>query len=370
MIKLCEKIYRKIVLFQSKKPVLGIGLIRGAKQKRVLISYLSDFKRIGLNSFPFHTNRAEASVIVGLFVRNGFVVDLIDCDYDFTPTTNYDVIFGFGVTFRKLKSANFDAKYILYLTENIPLNATVNEDLAINGFNERHCRNETSIRSGRYYVQSDLLNNDRIILLGDKERKESVLKMCEKVDCLYPSGLYNRRFVNQRDLGLSKFNFLWFGSGGAILKGLDILLDIFATRDDITLHVAGLNLEEKKILQNVNYVDHGKVDVNSDEFLKLCNLCSFSILPSWSEASSTAILTTLRHGMIPLISKNCGLNGLGGVYYFNSISFHSIESVINEVLQLEATTLDKLHVENFNMYNDFFGLKSFESTFSTLIDNI
>jgi len=44
-------------------------------------------------------------------------------------------------------------------------------------------------------------------------------------------------------------HFLWFGSSGAIHKGLDLLLDYFSKRKDLYLHICGNLTNEKKFMK-------------------------------------------------------------------------------------------------------------------------
>lgn len=64
---------------------------------------------------------------------------------------------------------------------------------------------------------------------------------------LSPSGFINRN-VDNCPAGGDGCDFLWFGSAGAIHKGLDILLDTFKNVPKGELYIAGLCKDEVWLL--------------------------------------------------------------------------------------------------------------------------
>jgi hypothetical protein len=84
----------------------------------------------------------------------------------------------------------------------------------------------------------------------------------------------NNTDLNKKNFKEAKKHFLWFGSTGSLHKGLDILIEIFSNRNDIILHICGMNKNENNFIkfyeQNFNkcknIINHGFVKIKSKNF--------------------------------------------------------------------------------------------------------
>jgi hypothetical protein len=111
-------------------------------------------------------------------------------------------------------------------------------------------------------------------------------------------------------------NFLWLGGYGCVSKGLDLLLDVFSELTDYNLYVCGRLFQEpdfetafnKELYSTKNIKNLGFIDVSSEEFKQLARKCIALIYPSSTELSSGAVITSMHAGLIPVISKECGVN--------------------------------------------------------------
>jgi hypothetical protein len=121
-------------------------------------------------------------------------------------------------------------------------------------------------------------------------------------------------FLNyDENIKKKKFNqktFLWFGGTGAILKGLDLVLDFFSKRKDYILHVVGpvekdfQKVYEKELFYTDNIYYHGFLKITSKELFDIALESTFIILPSASEGGCPgSVLNMLRLGMVPIVSK-------------------------------------------------------------------
>ena len=110
-------------------------------------------------------------------------------------------------------------------------------------------------------------------------------------------------------------DFLWFGGGGVVLKGLDLCLEFFLLNPSFKLHIIGDVREHgfeliyaKEIFQTPNIVWHGGMPPSSDRFREVLRQCSFLLFPSASEGGSTAVATALQAGVYPIISEISGID--------------------------------------------------------------
>jgi glycosyltransferase involved in cell wall biosynthesis len=211
-----------------------------------------------------------------------------------------------------------------------------------------------------------------VITLGEIN---SLRQQYKTIYSIFPTGILNSKFVyNKKDHLLTRKNFLWLGSSGAIHKGLDILIDVFKKRDDITLTIGGLLQQEKKILNfsnRSNIFDHGHIDIKTDTFLNIVQKCSYIILPSCSEGFSTSISTGMLHGLIPIVMNDTGFNKLSTNAIF--LNDYSIEYIDNKLTELSNAIPEDLNSFSKNVYNfaqNNFTSRAFETNFRKIINNI
>jgi hypothetical protein len=357
--------------------ILNLNNDPGIIRKRVLICYLTDgFCRSFKLAPKGRTISDEIFKIVKVFSEYGFVIDIIShsdirsLEY---IAESYSVIFGFGDTFRTMSGNNPDALSVLYMTENHPEISFAAEKTRNDYYYRRHGRKVPLHRSGSFYKKEHLdIKYSHVITLSEEEPLKS---QYSKVFTLFPTGLINRNFqFTYKNHAETRFNFLWFGSYGAIHKGLDLLIDVFSNRDDVILHVCGLTKQEKRFLRirsKHNIVDHGFVDVSSGQYLQIVEKCSFSILPSCSEACSTSITTSMMHGLIPVVMRNAGFDRLGdNAVFFDDYSIEYINSSINKLVDTNPGNLELLSKKIYEYARSTFTLQEFECRFRSIMNEI
>lgn len=108
--------------------------------------------------------------------------------------------------------------------------------------------------------------------------------------------------------------FLYLATYPQTLKGLDLLLEVFARCPELNLVVCSQFPYEKdfcavyehELYHTPNILPIGVVDITSDLFQKIRQAASYLVLPSCSEAMSGSVLTALSAGLIPIASRICG----------------------------------------------------------------
>jgi hypothetical protein len=63
---------------------------------------------------------------------------------------------------------------------------------------------------------------------------------------------------------------------------------------------------KKDLFHSPNILPVGVVDITSDLFKKISQVCSYTVLPSCSEGMSGSVLTAMSAGLIPIVSRECG----------------------------------------------------------------
>jgi hypothetical protein len=162
-------------------------------------------------------------------------------------------------------------------------------------------------------------------------------------------------------------NFLFFGSLGAVHKGLDLLLEIFSQPDyPYNLYVCGLYETEKdfyeeyhdELYNHKNIHPMGFVDVLSEKFKQIVTNCAYSILPSASEARAGSLLTVMSAGVIPIASKICGYDE-DEVILLEDCSKECIERNIREYAQKPLDWIKKQSVYEKEIVKNRYSKQSF-----------
>ena len=114
-----------------------------------------------------------------------------------------------------------------------------------------------------------------------------------------------------KNVPAARTNFLWLGSGGAVLKGVDLAVEAFMKMPQAHLYIAGAIEREPRLWQwlkpllaahpNIHYL--GWVDVATPSFAKLANNCIGTIYPSASEGGGGAVAQLLHFGLIPIVTQ-------------------------------------------------------------------
>jgi Glycosyl transferases group 1 len=151
----------------------------------------------------------------------------------------------------------------------------------------------------------------------------------------------------RKDFEQCRKRFLWFGSGGLIHKGLDLVLDAFTDMPQYHLTVCGPIAEEKDFVQvyqkelyetgNIDTI--GWVDVGSAKFAEITNRCAGLIYPSCSEGRAGSVVIAMHAGLIPIVSYESGVDVDDFGYTLEDCSIEKIKERICMVAELPAAEL-------------------------------
>jgi len=346
-------------------------------QKRALISYITDPLETNLETFDKHTNVLECAQIIKTFIDMGFCIDLAHCqDERNLPAVlrqEYDVIFGLGFPFYHAGLKNPGALKIMYLTEAHPDFSVKQEMERTQYFYLRHGRKVGLYRSQTHYKKEDIDMADYAVLVGNELTAGTYPGLAGRLSVITPTGLINKRYVfKERDCARTRKNYVWFGSYGAIHKGLDILIDIFRQWPDYNLYICGLYPEEEKLfsITGTNIKNLGFVNVNSDKFLDLVQDCSFVILPSCSEGMATSLLTCMNHGLIPVITRETGIDLLDFGFYLDDFRVETVARQVKLCSELDIAELERQHRRVFDYSREHFNISAYSKQFSRILRGI
>jgi hypothetical protein len=350
------------------------------EQKRVLISYISTPALCINEKSNRHTNFMETQQIIHFFISCDYVIDLVDNnDKSVLPkieNVKYDFIFGFGEVFFFMTKKYPKLNNCIYVTENHPDFSAAKETERIKYFYERHKIKIPYSRTNLHFKSEHFKYAKNALVMGIESQFETY--SYKKLITINPTGKRNYVFSERSSItDKNKKNFLWFGSYGAIHKGLDILIDIAERNSDFNLHICGLSRSEeylfaKTISKCKNIHNHGFVDVNSQKFIDIINSCAFMVFPSCSEAMSTAVLTVARHGLLLLLLRHSsGMDRLGDyAFWLDDFKVEYVEKRMREISELGNDFLTQKSHDLQKYANEKFCLERFTEDFEKSMKEI
>ncbi len=289
--------------------------------RRVLICYLPEAfdGRVPKS----HSNFTECLTAAKVFRSLGYSVDCASRDNDSIDYSPYRIVYGITSTSyaRSFATGREPLRIFYSVGAHTFLNfkATAERNLAF--YNEHGCRALSSC----HYVPGNGMNyynaylSDAVICLGDS----SVAAHFKEEDprpCRYyslPAFYFDVREPSQeKEFDSKRKNLLWFGSSGLIHKGLDIAIDFALKHPEYTLHICGASRAEREFWKHYapladnapNIVQHGFVDIESQEFVRILDECAILVNPSLSESGAVAVLNVLANGLLyPVYSRETGL---------------------------------------------------------------
>lgn len=368
-----------VTLYPQSQPARG----------RVLFSYLEypllwseDDER-----FSGHTNNWESREIARIFTSLGYVVGAINwSDQQFVPAKKYDVLFDISINLQRLAPLlDRHTVKILHRTGSDPYYQNRAEMERVRALESR---------------RKALYSPKRLVAYPDLERKSmQIADACSLFGSSHTLHTYPEEFRHKiqlvtisasklgssvkakQDCVPSKREFLWFLGGGAVHKGLDLLLEVFARHRGYTLNIVGnvhnerdfMKIYAHEIMELPNIKYHGYLKPDSARFQEIVKDAFCFIAPSCSESISTAVVTCMQVGLYPIISHDTGvaLPASCGIY-LETCSIEEIESavltayqmddssIIDQISQVQRYALKNFSRERFRMLMERFITRTIE----------
>lgn len=182
-----------------------------------------------------------------------------------------------------------------------------------------------------------------------------------------------------KDFAACRKNFLWFGSGGLVHKGLDLLLDAFSQMPDYNLTICGpINKEKefeaafyKELYQTPNIHTVGWVDVTSQKFIDIVNSCLAIVYPSCSEGGGGCVINCMHTGLIPIVSYESSVDvsdDYGVILKENSVE--EIKKSIENISQLDPLQLEQMAKNSWEFVRENHTREHFVQVYRETIEKI
>ncbi len=323
----------------------------GARRGRALVSYLVDpfLVPAGAPLPHSHTHFWESRQIAFTFRDLGFDVDVIHwTNRDFVPERRYDALVDVRINLERLAPLVGDGCLRIQHMET-----------AHHRFHNRAQRrrlDDLEARRGARLAPRKLIEENRAIenahygtTTGNRftigtyaHAGREIHRVPLSTPRLFPSPA-------GKDFDRCRRRFLWFGSGGLVHKGLDLVLEAFAGMPDFELVVCGpVHLERdfeahyaRELYGTPGITTEGWVDVAGDRFRRIVESCVGLVYPSCSEAGGGSAITCLHAGLIPIVTYETSIDLEGFGVELPEASIESIREAVGRVAELPAAELER-----------------------------
>lgn len=352
------------------------NVFKTAHKKSALLSYII---------YPFldkiqnnHSNNRECYNIAEILNELAYNVDVINWNNNsFLPAKNYDLVIDNHNNLERLSP---------YLNENT---------LKIFHATNAHWMYQNHVEYGRYYdhflktgkaiIPPRLMlpgNSaeyaDVISMFGNEFTKSTYGKYESKVHHLPMSVTTTPEIITDRNYTLAKSKFLWLNSHGALLKGLDIVIDTFKMLPHLDLYICGdfeTSTQFEKDLdsqlsnaRNINFV--GWVDTDGKDFKNITRDCAWVVGTSFSEGGGGSILNCMAKGLIPVVSRTSSLTLPDNTgFYLEKNDATTLAGLISNVAVLPDAKLKEMSHNAYNFVASNHTIENFRNKYKAFLVN-
>ncbi len=369
--KISHKLWGKVSLYPQ-------GMPRG----RALVSYVTEpFLLLPHQQLSYkHSNYWECKCIVDDLLERGYRVDVIaaqNSTWSPRPSVSYDVLIDIHSNIERLKpfvKKNGVIIHHIVTSEAQFQNAAENERIDA-------LFKKTGIRLTPHR-QLPKTNNipfaDAISGLGNETTFATYASVLRPDQHIFPiPGSSTVVFpYATRDLTKARKHLLWLGGGGAVHKGLDLVIDFVLNHSDFELSICGPVTAEKDftelykmaLFENPRIHYHGRIDPSSDDFRHITLQAGIFIYPSCSEGQSGAVITALHAGLIPIVSVNSGVTLGDFGTTLSTCSTEEIESAVSSITRLSNNEFEAQSFRAWNYAQTHFTKNAFRSAYNQFLD--
>ena len=270
-----------------------------------------------------HTNSWEILELSQILDRMGYRVDVVDrAERKWIPEDDYQLFIGnasgnSGQRYPIYCRATPTAHHMLYATGPNPDKADV---LVIQRYTalEARCgeRAEPMRVMDKIDMTEHLLLSDSVLTIDGNGFTSSTYEVGSKpIETFTPSTSptlsFDARWLDSRQLN----SFLCFAGNGFIAKGVDLVVEAFLALPNHNLTIAGPDNDAdfwriygERITAAPNIHFAGFLDVDGPRYSELVRTCAWSILPAAAEGVCTSVATTMRSGLVPVVTRETSVD--------------------------------------------------------------
>ena len=295
-------------------------------------------------AFRYHQNLRQARQIAGVLAEFGYTVDVVDhSDRTFRPMRVYDLLLCHRVDHAGLEPAIGPETVKIYLssgTNHVIHNARLRERVRYLEARKPGLRFEQVMWDSEDMPYLKIA--DAVIGFGNDAVMDSWQSVVSGPRYGFPNYGFQAIANPQRDWASARQNFLFLGSWRQVGKGLDLLLDSFASTPALHLHVCSKYKHEPdfcraydaELFRTPNIHACGWIDIGGKRFRELAARCAWVILPSCSEGSPGSVTNAMFAGLIPVVTREAGIDTDGFGFTLENDRVETIRQTVTELSRL------------------------------------
>lgn len=297
-----------------------------------------------------HTNYTESLVMADTFLALGYEVEAISFrNRSFRPEKPYALVVDVRWNLQRLapllnpdclKSMHVDTCHYLFGNAN-----EANRLLAIQQ------RRGVTLQPRRFEFPNLAIETaDFATVLGNDFTLETYRyahKPLYRVPIL-SLGIYD--WPAAKDFESCRKRYVWFGSGGLVRKGLDLVLEAFVAMPDYHLTICGPISEDddferayfRELYQTSNIETVGWVDIHSPKFQNICDRATGIVYASAGEGQCGGVVTCMHAGLIPIVSYETGIDMHEYGVIFRDCSIREIQDTVRRISDLPTKEREQM----------------------------
>jgi glycosyltransferase involved in cell wall biosynthesis len=360
---------------------------KGKKKGNVLLSYITDPFTFapGEHYTDPHSNPWVVMEMARLFTERGYAVDVINWnDNKFVPRKRYAVYVDIHNNFERLSpSLPEGCIKIMHITGSYPEFQNKAESERINALEKR--RGVLLPMRREVPLFKELNDIDFIEGYGNKTVFGTYPNIGDKIIPIPVPTMETYDFRENKDFAAARKHFLWFGGGGAILKGLDLVVEAFAELPHLQLSIIGPAAYEKefekiyaKELALPNITRYGRPRINREgenlvdgrDIREIYDRCGAIIFLSASEGGGGATVQAMQTGLFPIVTPNTGIDEWAPSVVVNDISIENIKKVVEDFSNLPPEKVAQLARDSWMFAREHHTKEAFTKAYEDFLDNI
>jgi glycosyltransferase involved in cell wall biosynthesis len=294
--------------------------------------------------FRTHHNYRKCRHIAAVLGELGYVVDVGDGrDPALRPAARYDVVISQQARLGRVTAAFKPTTIKVFLAT--CMNHTVHNVLLRRRHERLQARRSLSVKQRRihsehmpYVASADAVVGGGNAFTLDTWKSITAAPIYSFNNFGYRDTVFD---PDAKDFAAARTNFLFFASRSQVMKGLDLLLEIFPNHPELCLYVCSDFEKERdfcdcyrvELFETPNVHAIGRIQINSARFNELVRTCAYVVAPSSGEGQSGAVVQCMHAGLIPLVTRAVGIDTEGFGITFKDDSVEGIERVILDVAQ-------------------------------------
>lgn len=358
---------------------------QGRKKGDILLSYLvRPFTLAPWEHFTDpHSNYQECREIARLFVERGYAVDAINWDNTtFIPRKPYRAVIDTAKNLERLSPfLPRDCKKVMHITFSYHQNQKEQERLR-----DLKKRRGNALLPQR--VEPPSRNPAYADFLEGFGNDTAHASFSEFGKSIYPIPISVTRqfdFPEQKNFSSARENFLFFSGGGAVMKGLDLVLEAFAGLPQYDLHIVGPATYEQEFerayvkefsLPNIHRYPRPRVNARGDmtvggiPFVDIADKCAALLSPSASEGTSGAVIQAMHAGIVPAVTKETGLAEDAPAIILEN---PTVENIRTQAITIALSSPSALRLQAYNAWRWVRArhtMETFRAAYAHFIDEI